>query len=380
MTIYFGPNGPQSPTGVYQQGDVYWDISITHMLSVFVYDTPYGWLQLSTLVDSVVAGRRFFVGSTLPITLIYGDIFLDSLGSDVKMWDNISWISISSNNRSLQPSNAAPPATIPTGLKKIMPGTNVTAGPPVGKLNYLLRQIFEGISPLPSAYSHQDLWWGDISSLFSFLLIYDVTKGSSSWAQVNLTNFSVVAGVQFYPTPDIQTLSHISFNGGDVWIETHDGINIDDVLIWDDIASFWFQPNSNRIVHMYNPFGHTHQTAAAPQAGIPMSSQHSPSIVVGGPLTSYLTINNQIGNAIVEIDSLGNITYGPSYTPDAAAKIFWETISAYSPATIAQTENVALKEANADLLKRLEKYEPSVPTGMPPQDDDAYSRAMKIIK
>lgn len=391
MAIYSGANGPQSSTGVYQTGDVYWDTAITKWLLVFVYDSPHGWTQVTPTVDSIVATRRFFAQTNnfLP-PLIYGDIFLDNFSHDVKMWDNISWISIATNNRSLQP--ATQTTALPSNTASSNTASSNTTLPsntrPSTGMNHLLRQIFEGINSPPTNYSHQDIWWGDFL-IFSFMLIYDGTKGLTNWVHVSLTNPSVVAGVQFYPAPNIQALSHLSFAGGDVWIETQDGNIIDDVLIWDDTASVWFQPNSNRTVSMTTlptsgnsaPIGYPLQPpqgyATSPQI---TSAASTASINIGGPHTpQLLSITSQTGDLLVEIDVLGNITYGSTYTPDAAAKFFWEAISIHCPATTAQNENITLKQLNADLLKRLEKYEPSSP-GTPVHSDDAYSRAMKIIK
>jgi hypothetical protein len=71
----------------------------------------------------------------------------------------------------------------------------------------------------------------------------------------------------------------------------------------------------------------------------------------------------------VKVNSNGTIEYGEDYTPDEAAKAFWEVVKQYHP--YAQ-EIAALRDA-------LAKYGIKVVITVPEDPIVAYDRAMKII-
>ena len=48
----------------------------------------------------------------------------------------------------------------------------------------------------------------------------------------------------------------------------------------------------------------------------------------------YFMIMFKPGEELVRIGMDGELTYGPNYKPDAAAKIFWDTIAAAAPCRV----------------------------------------------
>ena len=59
---------------------------------------------------------------------------------------------------------------------------------------------------------------------------------------------------------------------------------------------------------------------------------------------SMLQINGSHNEMLVAIKQDGTIEYGPNYTPDEAARVFWEAIAGYSPykEKLAVTEDIRL--------------------------------------
>jgi hypothetical protein len=129
---------------------------------------------------------------------------------------------------------------------------------------------------------------------------------------------------------------------------------------------------------------------AAPQAAVVIPAQSAQS-----PPSPILTIYNQ-NDVLVQIDNNGQITYGPSYTPDLAALSFWTAISAHFPQEFRDVEkyrrenevlyNLALEyERNIiDLEERIQYAENrgfKFPKPEEPVDPDkAWEAAMGIIQ
>lgn len=48
-------------------------------------------------------------------------------------------------------------------------------------------------------------------------------------------------------------------------------------------------------------------------------------------IDTVFTLNFGVDGAWVSIDQTGKITYGPDYSPDEAAKVFWESMGRHVP-------------------------------------------------
>lgn len=109
-----------------------------------------------------------------------------------------------------------------------------------------------------------------------------------------------------------------------------------------------------------------------------------------GSTTTQFTITGPNGDLVMIDTVTGNITYGPNYTPDAAAQIFWRAIAGTSPRFM-QTRIDELVKDLKDVTTRLAVAEGevlkfrqagyNVPEPPQPFDPmDAWNRAMGIIK
>ena len=69
-----------------------------------------------------------------------------------------------------------------------------------------------------------------------------------------------------------------------------------------------------------------------------------------------LTINAPDGSRLVSVNYDGTLTYGAGYAPDAAARIFWESVSAAEPTKrIAELEaagNAIVEKRQNDLVRK----------------------------
>lgn len=130
----------------------------------------------------------------------------------------------------------------------------------------------------------------------------------------------------------------------------------------------------------------------SPAAGaiVPGINVPTPNTVV--PLgNSTLTIHGPNNNMLVTIDTVtGTIMYGPSYTPDAAAQIFWRAISGTSPKFMQNQIDTLIKDlkvvssqlvvAEGNVL-RFTELGYKLPEPLKPFDpNDSWDRAMGIIK
>jgi hypothetical protein len=117
----------------------------------------------------------------------------------------------------------------------------------------------------------------------------------------------------------------------------------------------------------------------SPQA---ISSQNS--VLMQQTSQYVLEIFGPNPQSMVTIDTQKfTITYGPSYHPDAAAKIFWEALAGNSPKQL--EEQVKIRDEIIDeLVVILRKYEAAgftLPTPTTPIDPiDAWDAAMGVIK
>ena len=78
------------------------------------------------------------------------------------------------------------------------------------------------------------------------------------------------------------------------------------------------------------------------------------------------TIQNHDGKMMVSVGYDGTLTYGDSYTPDAAAKIFWEAIGHTAPMKRIRELEAALKP-----------FTETDYTGSPPQITETQYRAAR---
>jgi hypothetical protein len=146
---------------------------------------------------------------------------------------------------------------------------------------------------------------------------------------------------------------------GDVWFDmnTLDGYTYDgaDWVLSQTSQALQFNPQSL----MTGAFG-----ISAPMSGAVLS--------VSAPQpVSALTISD-----IVKIYTDGRIEYGPTYTPDEAAKILWEAIATFSPA---YREGEEVKKLR-DLIKYAEDKGFKWPTPKGPTDPNAaWDAAMGVV-
>jgi hypothetical protein len=102
------------------------------------------------------------------------------------------------------------------------------------------------------------------------------------------------------------------------------------------------------------------------------------------PLITLAANNSAIRiSDIVEILVDGTISYGPNYTPDAAARILWEAIAQMSPQAKENEELQKLRSINKLVLDELAQWHASgfkLPTLKPPANPQAaWEAAMGVI-
>jgi hypothetical protein len=116
-----------------------------------------------------------------------------------------------------------------------------------------------------------------------------------------------------------------------------------------------------------------------------------PSATMAQPQSSNITIHGPNNQAMVIFDTKhGTVTFGPGYTPDAAAQIFWRAIASTSPKFLQAQIDDLVKDLK-DVTSRLAVAEGNVlkftqagyklPEPQKPLDpSEAWERAMGIIK
>lgn len=113
-----------------------------------------------------------------------------------------------------------------------------------------------------------------------------------------------------------------------------------------------------------------------------------------------ITINGAGGDAMVSISPDGNIEYGEDYTPDEAAKVFWEAIALQNPHAL-RAEIDELKQQICELKYELNSNQSKlknptdleiirtpvsipakiiVPKNIYDKNEDAYERAMRVVE
>lgn len=192
----------------------------------------------------------------------------------------------------------------------------------------------------PGGFQHRDVFWN--TSNTNVLEVYIFDASTTTWISVPTNIDSVLVSRRFFINK--QTLPPLAY--GDIFLDVANH----DVLVSDGVN--WIS------------------VSVPAQSNTTQTTTFTPKVL--------LTITDSNGDMLVQIDTAGCIQYGPNYTPDAAAQIFWNSIGATTPTVITLKEIEALKLLNADLLKRLEQYEPSL-SGASNKDPDAYDRAMKTI-
>jgi hypothetical protein len=60
-----------------------------------------------------------------------------------------------------------------------------------------------------------------------------------------------------------------------------------------------------------------------------LSDLREPFVGIGG--TDMIVVSDKDGKLMIKVTQDGKITYGPGYTPDAAARTFWEVLARYYP-------------------------------------------------
>lgn len=106
-------------------------------------------------------------------------------------------------------------------------------------------------------------------------------------------------------------------------------------------------------------------------------------IAATNAVPSTITINNAVGNMLVSVDLDGNITYSEDYSPDAAAETFWQAIAFQSPSLLkAKIEELEeyVTFLEAALSQQAASLVLSVPVHETISDEEAYDRAMRIVK
>lgn len=79
--------------------------------------------------------------------------------------------------------------------------------------------------------------------------------------------------------------------------------------------------------------------------------QHKLTFVADPGPTATFVICGSGNTRLVTIYPDGRVEYGPDYTPDEAARIFWEAMAAYAPTTPLAAENGRLKSKYLSLYR-----------------------------
>ena len=275
----------------------------------------------------------------------------------------------------------------------------------------------------PSSVKMGDIWFDPTTKVTKKVIGANITTFAPMWSQVQLSTAvpspsigdvrvdSVTGvpaawdGTSWIPAvPSGYVFPSLTPHVGDVWIET---MSRTTYIFWNGA---WHQATIPTInvptsVTSQRPPPQIHRVSSGgPMTSVPLPGIGAPVPVAGNngpapvpvsftpnPNTANVTIQGPGGDVLVKIDTLtGIITYGPNYTPDAAAQIFWRAIVGSSPRFL-QSQIADLTKDLQDVSSRLAVAEGNVlkfqqlghklPEPTKPFDpNDSWDRAMGIIK
>jgi len=195
---------------------------------------------------------------------------------------------------------------------------------------------------------------------------------------------------------------------GDVYVDRNTGVpNLYDGTSWipavpanykfpnpnPQVGDIWTEPLSQILYVYWNGTWSSSLTSNIVNANPPVNVAAAPHVTSFTPNSNVhtITIQGPNGDVLVIIDSAtGTIKYGPNYTPDVAAQIFWRAITGSSPRfletrieeLIKDLKNVSsrLAVAEGNVLKFTEAGYKLPEPPKPFDPNDSWERAMGIIK